>query len=153
MNYWLVKTEPEVFSIDDLLHCPNKTTCWDGVRNYQARNFMRDQIKLHDGILVYHSSTNPMRIVGQAKVTRESYPDPSQFEASSAYFDPKATIDSPRWIAIEIQFVRKFPHPIDRDQLRNTPKLREMALLKKGNRLSVMPISMQEWDIITMMGG
>ncbi len=140
---WLVKTEPEDFSFADLLAAPDMTTAWEGVRNYQARNFLRE-MQNGDVVLVYHSSTAHPAIVGIARVVRECYPDPAQFDARSPYFDPKATPDAPRWDAVELQAVRALPRTVTLQALRTEAALQEMRLLKRGNRLSVMPLSEAE---------
>lgn len=147
-QYWLVKTEPESFSIQDLAAAPGRTTCWDGVRNYQARNFMRDQMKLGDRVLVYHSNADPPCVVGTATVARESYPDSSAWEKKSPYYDAASTPDDPRWLMVDLRLEEIFPQPIPLDDLRNMPKLTGMELLRKGSRLSVQPVRKAEFDAI-----
>ena len=147
-KYWLVKTEPESFSIQDLAAAPGRTTCWDGVRNYQARNFMRDQMKLGDRVLVYHSNADPPCVVGTATVARESYPDSSAWEKKSPYYDAASTPDDPRWLMVDLRLEEIFPQPIPLDDLRNMPKLTGMELLRKGSRLSVQPVRKAEFDAI-----
>lgn len=147
MNYWLMKSEPNTFSIDDLRACVQQTEPWDGVRNYQARNFMRE-MAVGDLVFFYHSNTNPPGIVGIAKVVREAYPDPTQFDMDSDYYDAKATVDKPRWDLVEVQFVEKFAEIITLSELKASPALNDMALTRKGNRLSVMPVSKQQWQAI-----
>ena len=147
-KYWLMKSEPDVFSIDDLKACPNSTDSWDGVRNYQARNFMRDEMKIGDQILFYHSSCKPPGISGIAKVSREGHPDPSAFDKKSKYFDPKSEPNNPRWIMVEVKYVKKFKRLISLEELKSYPELQGMQVLQKGNRLSITPISEQEFKFI-----
>ena len=148
MNYWLMKTEPEAYSWDDLKNKPNSTDFWDGVRNYQARNFMRD-MKVGDKVFFYHSQINPPAIVGIATVVREAYPDPTQFDPESKYFDPKSKTDDPRWSVVDIRSEAEFADPVTLPELRDIPDLEEMVLLRKGSRLSVQPVTEKEWKIIT----
>ncbi len=145
-RYWLFKTEPESYSISDLER--DNTTFWDGVRNYQARNFLRDDIKSGDGVLFYHSNANPPAIVGAAQVTRDGYPDHTQFEQGHRKFDPKATPENPRWYMVDISLDAVFPEPLGLNQLRDIPALAEMELLRKGSRLSIQPVSKKEWDTV-----
>ncbi len=152
-RYWLLKSEPEVFSFEDLARSPRRTTTWEGVRNYQARNLLRDEVKRGDGVLFYHSSTQPPAVVGTATVVREAHPDPFQFDPESPYYDPKSDPADPRWLAIEIQYDRPLPRPVTLRQLREIPALADMALLRKGNRLSVQPVSAAEWKAILRLGG
>lgn len=146
MRYWLMKSEPDDYSIDDLER--SKTAPWTGVRNYQARNFMRDQMTLGDGVLYYHSNTQPPGIVGLAEVSQRAYPDETQFDPKSKYFDPKATRDNPRWLHVDVRFVRKCPI-IPLDALRSHPELAGMRVLARGNRLSITPVDPAEWVFIT----
>lgn len=142
MNYWLMKSEPDVFSIQDL---KKKKTAWDGVRNYQARNYMRDQMRVGDLVLFYHSNAEPPGIAGVAKVSRESHPDPTQFDKTSEYFDPKSKPENPTWMMVEVEFVEDFPLlPLDR--LKAEKSLAALPLVQKGTRLSVMPVGKKEWD-------
>lgn len=151
MNYWLFKTEPEECSIDDFAKVPEKAIVWEGVRNYQARNFLRDQVKTGDLVFIYHSSCKDIGIAGVAKVVQSSYPDPSQFNAHSPYFDPKSSNIKAPWVSVDLQFVKKFSHLVSLDKLKQSTKLEQLPLVKKGNRLSVMPVSSAEWQhIITM---
>jgi predicted RNA-binding protein with PUA-like domain len=151
-KYWLVKSEPEVFSIDDLEKSKNKTTHWDGVRNYQARNFMRDQMKKGDGVLFYHSSTDPMSVVGYCEVVKQGYPDHTQFDPENPHFDPKANPANPPWIMVDIKLEKKFKKSVTLQEIKANPKLKKMRLVQKGNRLSVMPVEKNEWDEILKMG-
>jgi predicted RNA-binding protein with PUA-like domain len=148
-----MKSEPDVFSIDDLASQPDQTTHWEGVRNYQARNFMRDEMKIGDGVLFYHSNANPLAVAGTARVCSEPYPDPSQFDPDSDYFDEKATEESPRWQLVDVQLVRKFDKPVLRDDIKKEPELEDMMLVKKGSRLSIQPVSAAEWKKIHEMAG
>jgi len=150
-NYWLVKSEPTVFSIDDLYSSPNQTTCWDGVRNYQARNFLRDQMQIGDFVLFYHSNATPPAVVGLAKVVSQSYPDFTAFDENSDYFDPKSKKESPTWMMVDLQFAEKFNNPLSLESLKNAPGLRNMTLLQKGSRLSVQPVSPQEFELIIQL--
>lgn len=147
-NYWLMKSEPTTYSIFDLEKAPNKTTCWEGVRNYQARNMLRDDIKKGDLTFFYHSNTKPIGIYGIAKVVKSGYPDHFQFDAKSNYFDPKATKDNPRWYMVDIKHVKTFKQPITLEKLKTIDGLQNMKLLQKGQRLSVQPVTEKEWDII-----
>lgn len=143
-RYWLVKSEPEVFSIDDLARSPKKTTSWDGVRNYQARNFMR-AMRVGDQVLFYHSNADPPSVVGIAEVVRTAYPDATQFDKRDAHYDPRSDPDQPRWDVVDIRFVRKFAIPMSLDLLRRQMGLKRMELLRKGSRLSVQPVREAEW--------
>lgn len=146
MNYWLMKTEPDTFSIDDLKK--RKKEFWDGVRNYQARNFMRDNMKKGDLILIYHSSCKEIGVAGVATVTTECTPDKTQFDEESKYFDKKATKEKPRWFYVEVKFKKKLKRVISLDEIKEETKLKDLALIKKGNRLSIMPLKKKEFDII-----
>ena len=152
-RYWLVKSEPDCFSFDDLMRAPRRTTGWDGVRNYQARNFMRDDMRVGDGVLYYHSNANPPAIAGIAEVARVAYPDPTQFEPDSEYFDSKATPEAPIWMQVDIRGVEPLPHPLSLDQLRKVQELGRMELLRKGSRLSVQPVSPEEWAAVLELAG
>lgn len=145
--YWLMKSEPDVFGIDDLKTKPKKTEHWDGVRNYQARNFMK-AMKRGDLIFFYHSNCKPPGIVGIAEVVREAYPDFTAWHPESPYYDPKSTEDHPRWFMVDVKFKEKFKRLISLDELKTLKGLSEMPLLRKGNRLSVMPVDAQSWDTI-----
>ena len=146
MQYWLMKSEPEAFSIDDLKQA--KTEPWDGVRNYQARNMMRDQMKKGDKIFFYHSNCDVPGIVGIAKVEREGYPDYTAFDPEAKYYDPKSNEDNPRWIMVDVKFVKKLKRTISLAELKQDPQLEEMPLVRKGNRLSIMPVSEDHWNYI-----
>jgi predicted RNA-binding protein with PUA-like domain len=151
MPYWLVKSEPDEFSIDDLYKAPKRTEHWDGVRNYQARNFMRDGMKKGDEVFFYHSNCDTPGIVGIAKVAREAYPDHTAFDPDDPHYDPKSDPDDPRWLMVDVKYVRKLKRTIPLSELKENPKLENMALVRKGNRLSVMPVSEQEWNAILDM--
>ena len=146
-QYWLVKSEPGCYSIDMLENEPDQITSWDGVRNYQARNFMRDGMKLGDKVLFYHSVTNPS-VVGVCEVVRESYPDHTAWNPEDDHFDPKSTEENPRWFMVDVKFVEKFPRGLTLKELRQIPGLEGMELLRKGSRLSVMPVVKKEFEII-----
>jgi predicted RNA-binding protein with PUA-like domain len=149
MNHWLMKSEPDVFSIEDLKK--RKKSGWDGVRNYQARNFMRDDMKLGDVVLFYHSSCETPGVAGLAKVCKTSHPDPSQFDPKSDYYDPKATKENPRWFMVEVEFMKKFDDVITLTIIKSTKGLEKMPLVQKGSRLSINPVTEQEFKIITTM--
>jgi len=149
-NYWLFKSEPDVYPIDALVR--DGTTFWDGVRNYQARNTLRDDVKVGDGVLFYHSRIAPMAVVGTAKVVRAGYPDPTQFDPKSKYFDEKATAESPRWYVVDIAADEVFDHPVTLPDLRGMKALANMELLRKGSRLSIQPVRKGEWDAIVRRG-
>jgi len=143
-QYWLMKSEPSVFSIDDLARAPKRMTCWDGVRNYQARNFMR-AMQPGDQVFFYHSNANPPAIVGIAEVATAAYPDPTQFERNHKHVDSASDPKAPRWDMVVIRYVRTFDAPISLDSLRMEKALTGMALLQKGSRLSVQPVTPSEW--------
>src|SRR5690349_7971635 len=149
-GYWLMKSEPSTFSIDDLQRSPNQTTNWDGVRNYQARNFMRS-MAVGDQVLFYHSSADPPAVVGIAEVVKTAYPDPTQFDKKDKHYDPESKPSEPRWDMVDIRYVRKFSRALTLDELRKDSKLKGMVLLKKGSRLSVQPVSLLEWKHITSL--
>jgi len=146
MNHWLMKSEPDAFSIDDLKR--RKQEPWDGVRNYQARNFMRDDMRPGDPVFFYHSNCAEPGIVGIAKVVTDAYPDPSQFDPDSKYFDPASSRAEPRWMLVDVAFVRKLKRTITLKELQALPELADMALVRKGNRLSVMPVDAAHWKRI-----
>ncbi|WP_266180658.1 EVE domain-containing protein [Dyella humicola] len=148
-QYWLMKSEPDAFSIDDLKRKGQEA--WDGVRNYQARNFMRDGMQVGDKVFFYHSNCAEPGIVGVAEVATDAYPDPSQFDPKSKYFDAASSRDNPRWALVEVKFVKKLKRTIPLKELQSEPALAEMALVRKGNRLSVMPVESTEWRHILGM--
>jgi predicted RNA-binding protein with PUA-like domain len=148
MNYWLMKSEPDVFSIDDLKNRPKQTEPWDGVRNYQARSMLRDDMKKDDLALFYHSSCEVPGIVGIMEIVKEGYPDPTAFNPKHKYYDPKSKPDKPTWYLVDVKFKRKLKRVIPLTELRDKKPLQNMRLLQKGNRLSVMPVTKKEWDYI-----
>lgn len=148
MKYWLMKSEPEAFSINDLRQAPGKTDHWDGVRNYQARNMMRDQMKKGDLVFFYHSNCAEPGVVGIMKVVREGYPDHTAFDPETRYYDPKSNPDSPRWYMVDMRYVRKLKRVIPLAELKTCEKLKDMPLVKRGNRLSIMPVTKTQWDFI-----
>ena len=149
MNYWLMKSEPEEFSIDDLRQRPGRREPWDGVRNYQARNMMRDQMSRGDRILFYHSNCEVPGIVGIAKVVSDAYPDPTAFDPKDKHYDPKSDPDDPRWFLVDVGYVRKFKRTLSLAELReHAEALGDFPLLRKGNRLSVMPVTEAQWEYI-----
>jgi predicted RNA-binding protein with PUA-like domain len=148
MAYWLMKSEPDEFSIDDLVAASKQTTPWFGVRNYVARNFMRDTMRIGDGVLFYHSSCEVPGIYGLAKVSSASYPDDTQFQKKSPYFDPKAKREEPRWMLVDVKLDRK-TRPMPLSEMREYAELADMVTLKKGNRLSITPVTPAEWNFIT----
>jgi len=153
MNYWLMKSEPTAFSIDDLKDMPKQTEHWDGVRNYQARNMMRDQMKVGDQVFFYHSNCKVPGIVGIMEVVRESYPDHTAFEPQSKYFDPKSSPEKPRWFMVDIKYIRHTRRVIPLTELKDCEPLENMQLVRKGNRLSILPVSAAEWKIILRLEG
>ncbi len=149
MKYWLLKSEPNEFSIDDLARA--KVEPWDGVRNYQARNFMRDQMSVGDRAFFYHSSCPVPAIVGTMEIACQSYPDPTAFDREDSHYDPKSDADNPTWMLVDVKFVSKLKQPLTLEQLKREPKLADMRLLKRGNRLSVMPVDEKHWKHIVEM--
>jgi predicted RNA-binding protein with PUA-like domain len=147
MRYWLMKSEPSDVSIDDLAAMPDQTVAWYGVRNYQARNFMRDQMRVGDGVFFYHSSCSEPGIAGIAEVSTFAYPDATQFDPASKYFDPKATSQKPRWFNVDVKFIRK-TRLVSIKELRSRPELATMRILQTGNRLSITPVDPAEWHFI-----
>jgi predicted RNA-binding protein with PUA-like domain len=150
-NYWLFKSEPDCYSIDDLQR--DKKTFWDGVRNYQARNLLRDSIKGGDGVLFYHSSCDPMAIVGTAEVVKAGYPDHTAFDAKSDHHDPKSDPGNPTWYMVDIRFRNKFKKPLLREDIKAEKRLAKMVLLQKGSRLSVQPVTADEWRAVLQIAG
>lgn len=151
MNYWLMKSEPDAFGIDDLAQRPNQIEHWDGVRNYQARNMMRDDMKIGDQIFFYHSNCELPGIVGIAEVAKESYPDFTAFDPNDKHFDPKSNPDKPTWFMVDVRFVRKFKRTISLQELKLKQELADLALVRRGNRLSIMPVSAAQWHVILGM--
>jgi predicted RNA-binding protein with PUA-like domain len=147
---WLFKSEPDVFSFEDLV--AKKTTSWEGVRNFQARNFLRDQIQLGDRVLFYHSSCDVPAVMGTATVSRTGYPDPTQFDRRSEYYDPKSTEDAPRWFMVDITVDRALARPVTLEEMRGAAGLEDMKLLRRGMRLSIQPVTRAEWDVVLSLG-
>ena len=147
-NYWLFKSEPDVFSINDLAVSKDKTTYWDGVRNYQARNFLRDEIKTGDKVLFYHSNTDPNAVTGICEVVKSGYPDFTAFDPDADYFDPKSNKDNPTWYMVDIKLVKIFSNPVILNKIKKNKKLINMQLVKRGNRLSIMPVTKAEFEEI-----
>ncbi len=150
-KYWLVKSEPNNFSIDDLRKSKNQTTCWDGVRNYQARNYLRDEMKKGELVLFYHSSSDLLAVVGICEVVNEGYPDHTQFDSDNDHYDPKADPKNPAWFMVDVKFVKEFSTPVTLEEIKLNPKLINMKLIARGNRLSVMPVTKEEFDEIEKM--
>jgi predicted RNA-binding protein with PUA-like domain len=148
MAYWLFKSEPTVYSFQHLLAEPDQTTGWDGVRNFQARNFLRDRVNVGDGVLFYHSNADPPCIAGIAEVVQEGHPDPTAFDPKSDHYDPKSDADSPIWYQVSIKAVRAIEPPIGLPELGGMPELAGMELLRKGSRLSVQPVTKTQWETI-----
>jgi predicted RNA-binding protein with PUA-like domain len=152
MKYWLMKSEPDVFSFGDLKKRPKKTEPWNGVRNYQARNFMRDEMSKGDLILFYHSSCEIPGVAGIAKVASDPYPDSTQFDSKSEYYDPKATHETPRWFLVDVSFEMDLDHLVSLEVLKTHENLAEMRLLQRGNRLSILPVTREEFLFIKKLG-
>jgi predicted RNA-binding protein with PUA-like domain len=151
-RYWLMKSEPDVFSIQDLVARPKQEEFWDGVRNYQARNFMRDNMKVGDKILFYHSNATPPGIAGTAEVVKLASPDPTAFDKKSEYYDPSSKESDPRWVAVTVGKPKVFKHFVSLDDLRNDPAIEEMLVLRRGQRLSVQPVSKEEFQRVVELG-
>lgn len=147
MRYWLMKSEPSDVSVDDLAAMPNQSVAWYGIRNYQARNFMRDQMKVGDKVFFYHSSCDEPGIAGLAVVSKLAYPDETQYDPKHKYFDAKATPENPRWVNVDVQLVKK-TRLVSIKELRGYPELEHMRILQKGNRLSITPVDPKEWEFI-----
>ncbi len=152
-RYWLVKSEPDVFSFDDLWKAPKRTTHWDGVRNYQARNLLRDEMRVGDGVLYYHSNADPPGVAGVAQVARAGYPDPTQFDPADAHYDPGADPDEPRWFVVDVRAVQKLPRFVPLAELKAHPKLASMVVVQRASRLSVQPVTAEEWKSVLALGG
>lgn len=149
MKYWIFKSEPSTYSIDDIMR--DVTTYWNGVRNYQARNFLRDDVKIGDQVLFYHSSCEVPAVVGLCEVVKNGYPDFTAFDPKSEYFDPKSKMKEPTWFMVDIKFVKKFRNPVTLQNIKSNPKLKNLKLVQKGNRLSIIPITKDEFDEILKM--
>ena len=151
-KYWLVKSEPNAFSIEDLKKSKNQTTCWDGVRNYQARNFLRDEMKNGDMVLFYYSNAEPNAVAGICEVVKEGYADHTQFDPENKHFFPSADPQNPIWYMVDIKFVKELKKPVTLQDIKGNTKLKNMRLVQRGNRLSVMPVEKAEFDEIVRMG-
>jgi len=152
-RHWLLKTEPTSFSFEDLWNTPKRTSHWDGVRNYQARNTLRDLMKPGDLVFIYHSSTDPTGIAGTAEVVKGGYPDGTAFDPKDSHYDPKSSRDAPTWYMVDVKALKRFPEIITLERLRGVKGLEKMVLLQKGSRLSVQPVSLSEWKIIEDLSG
>lgn len=145
---WLFKSEPSTYSIDDLAREPNQTTCWDGIRNYQARNFLRDDVQVGDRVFFYHSSADPLAIVGTMQVVRAGYSDHTAFDPKHPHYDEKSRTDEPTWYMVDVKLLHKFPAPVTRDMLSREKSLAKMMLLQRGSRLSIQPVTEEQWHVI-----
>ncbi len=152
-NYWLFKSEADCYSIDDLAREKNKTTFWDGVRNYQARNMLRDDVQPGDKVAFYHSNSDPLAIVGICEVVKGAYPDHTAFDPNEKHYDPKSKPDNPSWFMVDIKLISKFKEPVTREQIKTIPELADMVIMQKGSRLSVTPVTPDEWKVICRLGG
>lgn len=152
-QYWLMKTEPDVFSFSDLKKMPGKKDHWDGIRNYQARNFMRDQMKVGDTVLFYHSNAKPPGVIGVAKVNSKPYPDHTAFDKKSKYFDSKSDPENPRWVMVDIKYVKDFKNFVSLDELKSEKRLKDMKVVQRGQRLSIQPVTKKEFEIVCELGG
>ncbi len=150
-KYWLFKSEPECFSIDDLANSPGQTTSWEGVRNFRARNILRDEVKLGDEVFFHNSNTDPIGIVGRCIIVKEGYPDVSALNPDSQYFDPKHTTGNPRWYTVDVRVVRKFKKIIPLAVLKEAPGLEKMMVTQRGTRLSIQPVTTNEWKIVNSL--
>lgn len=151
-KYWLFKSEPTAYSFTDLVNEPGQTAEWDGVRNYQARNFIRDEMRVGDGVLFYHSSSDPLAVVGTARVVREAYPDSTAWDRNNEHFDPKSTPGNPIWLMVDIQAEREFVRPVPLQEIKLNPRLQNMLVARRGMRLSLQPVTEEEWQEIVSLG-
>ena len=151
-KYWLFKSEPTAYSFDDLQNEPGETAEWDGVRNYQARNLLRDDVKIGDGVLFYHSSTDSRAVNGTAEVVKEGYPDHTAWDSKSGHYDPKSTPDNPIWYMVDIQAKDRFISPVTLNEIKENPRLQNMMLVRRGVRLSILPVDKGEWEVIIALG-
>ena len=152
-RYWLFKSEPTAYSFDDLMNEADGTAEWDGVRNYQARNFMRDDMKVGDRVLFYHSSAKPLAVVGTATVVKEGYPDATAWDPNDRHYDPKSSPGETVWVVVEIQADREFARPVTLDEIKGNPRLQDMRLIRRGMRLSIQPVTEEEFTEISTLGG
>jgi predicted RNA-binding protein with PUA-like domain len=153
MQYWLMKTEPNVFSFEDLKNCKNQTEPWDGIRNYQARNFMRDKMKEGDLVLFYHSRCDPPGIVGIAEIVSNPYPDHTAWNPKSNYYDPKSSPENPRWVMVDVRYKTDFKNPVTLSDLKADKRLENMKVVQRGQRLSIQPVEKAHFNIVCEMGG
>lgn len=153
LRYWLFKSEPSAFGIEDLAKAPKQTAPWDGVRNYQARNFLRDEVQLGDRVLFYHSSEPPLGVFGTMTVVKAAYPDTTQFDPDSKYYDPKSPRDNPRWMMVNVQLLEQFPAPVLREHLEADEVTVGMLVMKRGMRLSIQPVTKEEWAAVHRLAG
>jgi predicted RNA-binding protein with PUA-like domain len=153
MRHWLLKSEPDTFSFDDLKARPRRTESWNGVRNYQVRNMMRDDMNLGDLGFFYHSSCPQPGVAGVVKIVKEAYPDPTQFDPASDYFDPASKPEAPRWLMVDVKWEADFKRFVPLEDLRADPKLADLLILRRGNRLSITPVEKAHWDRICKLGG
>lgn len=153
MRFWLFKTEADCYSIDDLAQASQQTTFWDGVRNYQARNYLRDDVRIGDGVLLYHSNSDPLAIVGTLEVVKAAYPDHTAFDPNQQHYDPKSDPDDPTWFMVDVRLKQKFPRPVTRDMLKGAKGLAKMVVLQQGSRLSIMPVTESEWRTVHRLAG
>jgi len=151
MHYWLLKSEPSTFGIDHLINRPKQTEPWNGVRNYQARNMLRDDMKVGDLAFFYHSNCTPPGIVGIVEIVKAGYPDPTAWDIHSEYFDSASSPEKPRWFMVDVRFVKKFPRMITLEEIKKNSALHDMVINRKGNRLSVTPVTKQEWESVLAM--
>ncbi|MCH8108323.1 MAG: EVE domain-containing protein [Chloroflexi bacterium] len=151
-KYWLFKSEPTAYSFSDLLKEPDQTAEWDGVRNYQVRNYMRDDMKVGDGVLFYHSSAKPLAVVGTASIVKEAYPDNTAWDPNDKHFDKRSTPDDPVWLMVDIKAEQEFAHPVTLPQIKANPQLQDMLLARRGMRLSIQPVTPQEWEEVVGLG-
>lgn len=151
-KYWLFKSEPTAYSFSDLLKEPDQTAEWDGVRNYQVRNFMRDDMKVGDGVLFYHSSSKPLAVVGTATIVGESYPDSTAWDPNDKHFDKRSTPDNPVWLVVDIKAEQEFAHPVTLPQIKDNPNLQDMLVARRGMRLSIQPVTQHEWEEVVGLG-
>lgn len=152
-QYWLFKSEPSAFGIEHLAKAPSQTAPWDGVRNYQARNYLRDQVKVGDYVLFYHSREEPLGVFGTMEVVKAGYPDSTAFNPKSKYYDPASKPDQPRWYMVDVKLIRKFDEPVTREQLAEDSVTSGMLVMKKGMRLSIQPVTQAEWDAVLKLAG
>ncbi|MCA9076676.1 MAG: EVE domain-containing protein [Planctomycetaceae bacterium] len=152
-RYWLLKSEADCYSIEKLEGEQGQTTFWDGVRNYQARNFIRDDMQVGDRAFFYHSNAKPMTIAGTVEITKSGYPDPTAFDKTEQHYDPKSDPDNPTWYVVDVTLLQKFPEPVTREQLKERAELSDMMLLQRGSRLSVQPVTEKEWKFIHRLAG